>query len=324
MTKQRYRNWLCATLVFLSSYPVFGQSSAQTRFDSGWSLINSEGDLILTRDGRRTVYQNGSSKPQGVLLGAKDMVQTGKGAAELRLISGISSADMVIKLSENTSVILNEFSSEVSLDLLYGRLQILSTFPLTVKTGNFSSVFRACEASLEYVARPGYPQPALMISCYKGEGELLINPSSETGAARFAIKNAEYLSLEYRMPFYYVERKSLELPSVQSQETAAAESESRPVAAETTTSSDISFLDVSRGPQYTTQAGKDKTARIKTGNAIMGLLFMSAGAAMQGYTFFASPDKELSDLLFYGAYGPFALGAAFLLGAAAYRAPSGK
>jgi hypothetical protein len=324
MTEQRYKNMFCVVLIFASSYLVSGQVlenvSAQARFDSGWSLVNSEGDITITKDGRRTVYQSGSSKPQGILLGVKDMVQTGKGTAELRLLSGNSEAEMSIKLSGNTSVVVNEFLNEVSLDLLYGRVKIQSSFPVTVKTGNFSSFFRSCDAEMEYASKPGYPQPVLTINCYKGEGELLVNPALETEGARFNIRNAEKLSLDYRMPFFYLERKSLDSQSGETRATVLEDNENSPFyiySTDSATGSGVSLSENSGEPNFSLDAAaKNKITKLKIGKAITGILFISAGAAMQGYAFFANPGDEKKNLLLYGAYGPFTLGAAFLFDAA--------
>ena len=213
MTKQQCKICVFAALFFVFSClaPGVPRVFGQAKPDSGWNLINGEGEILLTKDGKRTPYQNGTSKSTGILLGAGDMVQTGRGTAELRFLSNGSSPRVILKLGENTSVIIEKPSDEISLELIYGRLVIQNTGDLSVKAGYSSVFFRACDTELYYVAKPGTPQPVLIINCSRGEGELTANIASGPEGARFAVKGGESLSLEYHIPFAYVERKSLEM-----------------------------------------------------------------------------------------------------------------
>ena len=310
MTRQRYINCLGAVLIFIFSQALFSQDNPL------WRLGNCEGEIIITKDGLRTVYQSGFSSPQGILLSIHDMVQTGKGLAELNFLAG---SNVIVKLSENTSVVIEEFDSRVSLELLYGKLNLQSNTALTIKAGNSTSSFRECDAELNYVARPGFPQPALAIYCFSGEGELIANVTSGAEGARFTIRNNEILSLEYRTPFFYVERKSMDIPH---------ELEEDPMISESywiLEYPDSQTTEIEVSPQellmesINTMNNRNSSRSIKKSNFIMGLVLIGAGAVMQGYYHFGEPRKELKDSFFYGSFGSMGLGAVFLLGAAAYK-----
>ena len=303
MTKQLYKKCFFAFLVFISIQPASGQVSWDGAA-SGWDLDAITGEAILTKDGKRTILQNNSSLPQGFLLGAGDMAQTEKGFAELRLQNapeGVSSdyKSVILRLGENTSVLFGELKDGVSLDLLYGRLHIQSSLSITIRAGASSVFFGECDAIIEYIARPGTSQPSLEIHCLDGEGELTPFAASEEEGAKLPLRKAESLSLEYRVPFTYVERKELDVSVFEPEPEAPAAEPFR-----------------FSGPpgEY-----RDNSRSIRAGNLITGLLLIGAGAAMQGYSHFANPGKELKDGLFYGSFGPIGLGAVFFFGAAAYK-----
>ena len=314
MARQRYINCIIAILIFVFSQALFAQAGDNTL----WRLGACEGEIIITKDGWRTVYQSGFSSPQGVLLGSNDMVQTGKGSAELNFLGG----GIVVKLSENTSVVIEEFTSRVSLELLYGKLHLQSNTALVINAGNSSSSFRECDAELDYVARPGFPQPALTIYCYSGEGELATNTAATVEGAKFTIRNNEILSLEYRTPFFYVERKSLDTPHVLEEDPLFTESFwALDYTAEQPEEVEV-FSQELFGESFDTMNNRDNSKRVKRGNLIMGLILIGAGAAMQGYYHFGNPREELKDTFYYGGFGSMGLGAVFLFGAAAYKSPS--
>ena len=252
------------------------------------------------------------------------MVQTSKGYAELRLVSAASYTEAVLRLSENTSLVISGVSGGAALELLYGRLVIQSDVPLTVKTGNSLCQLKECTAGIEYVSRPGFPPPALVIQCYKGEGELFVNHASETEAARFAIRNAESLSLEYRTPFYYIERKSLAISSGTPAEAAIFEEleDLHYFVPEQATFNDVSLAELAREPEYSQGVDHSKAFKMKTGTAIAALVLMGGGAAMQGYAHLGNPKPEVQRGLFYGGYGALGMGAAFLLISIVHRSPS--
>jgi len=62
----------------------------------------------------------------------------------------------------------------------------------------------------------------------------------------------------------------------------------------------------------------NNSLRIKNGNLVTGLVLVFAGAAMQNYCYFADPDRELYDNLFYSGLGTLGLGAVFIVGSAGY------
>jgi hypothetical protein len=296
MTKQLLKYWFLAVMILIPLCAALAQAPAETPVgeaaNSSWSLRNAQGDIILSRDGRRTALQGGSSRAQGILLGARDMVQTGRGSAELQLQSAGEPAVVNLSLSENTSVVLDKLDDGIVLELLYGRLALQSGKAITVRSGNSSVFFGNCDAVIEYAARPGIAQPSLVIRCLEGEGELTAQAAAETGGVVFPIRGPEMLSLEYRVPFAYVERKSLE--------SVSAEARTAPAAVPVTVPASVSG---------------SRSHKIRTGNTIAGILLVGAGVVMQGYSFFANPRPELKDRLFYGGYAPLTLGAAFLLGA---------
>jgi hypothetical protein len=296
---------------------------------SGWRLYHAEGDIVLTSRGSRTIYKSGSSDFEGTVLKSQDMIQTGSGRAEIQIIpeNDGSGEYTVLKLGENTSLLINSLGADLSLELLYGRIRAVNGADapnLTIRSGNSQSSLRNSDAALDFVARPGQTQPALTIHCFGGQGEL--TPLAQTDSAdisKLPIKNGETLRMEYHIPFSYIERKALDqealaywtahrftgsaplgMPPVELAQAPTARAEETP--ADTI---------VYAPPASSAEGG---TRKIKNGYIITGLLLVSAGAAMQGYSFFGNPGPELRDGLFYGGYGPLGLGAVFLFGAAAY------
>jgi len=303
---------------------------SQVQPNSLWRLSNSEGEIIIIADGRRTVYQNSLSAEWGVMLGSGDMIQTGKGMAELFFITGDS---VTVKLSENTSVIVSEITGEISLELIYGRIRLRSNTAISIKTGNSSCYFRECDAELDYVARPGFSQPGLVVRCFSGDGELIVNSLSEMEGARFSVRSDEILSLEYRMPFFYVERKSMEDLSEPEKEIITAEPDVHTVypygqIAAHGASSSLELIGES--PELLAESmnnvtnGSGKSSRIKKGNLITGLILIGAGAVVQSYYHLGDPRPDLKDGLLYGSLGSMGLGAVFLISAFIHRSPAGK
>ncbi|MCL1927859.1 MAG: hypothetical protein FWG07_03575 [Treponema sp.] len=322
MTKQRYKTCLCAVLVFVSSYLVLAQSP----HDSLWRLPNSEGVIIIIVEGRRTVYQNGFSAAQGVMLGGGDMVQTGKGTAELHFITDSS---VMVKLSENTSVIINEFAGEISLGLLYGKIRVHSNTAISINTGNSACFFRDCDAELDYIIRPGFPQPALIVHCFSGDGELTVNATSEAEGARFSVRSNEILSLEYRTPFFYVERKNMETLSGQEGNSTTAEPDFDRIYSTEQVTANGTFSPQSPGesPELLRESmdnvanSSGKSLSIKKGSLITGLVLIGAGAAVQGYYHLGDPKPEFKNGLLYGSLGSMGLGTVFLISAFINKSP---
>jgi hypothetical protein len=291
MVKQLCAIWFCAALLLVSG----PETAAQTGSQQGWILHRAEGEIVLTRGGKRTVYQKDSPELQNTVLGLRDMVQTGIGTAELNLRDRTLTFDTTLRLSENTSVLIEKIQDEAVLELLYGRIRLLTGGSITIRTGTFMTSLKDCDAALDYMARPGVTRPSLVVQCYKGEGEITARSVPEAEGVKLFVKAGEGLSLEYQTPFVYVERKRLDI---------AAEPSPVPVPWE-----------------FPRAYYKRKNLFIAVGLCLIG-----AGAAMQGYSFIASPPEELQQRLFYGGYIPLGLGAAFIVAAAAYNpsAPPGS
>jgi hypothetical protein len=319
---QIYKYCLIAGLFF---FPAF--ISAQEY--SGWQLYHVEGNIVLTSQGSRTIYKSGSSGFEGTLLKSQDMIQTGSGRAEIQIIPENTAPGeyTVLKLGENTSLLVNSLGADLSLELLYGRIRAVNGADapaLTIRSGNSSSSLRNSDAALDFVTRPGQTQPVLTIHCFRGQGEL--TPLAQTGStdtSKLPIRNGETLRMEYHIPFSYVERKALDqealaywtthqfagsaplaMPGIELVQAPAAQ------AGEAPADTIVYAPPVSSG-------GRER--KIKNGYIITGLLLITAGAAMQGYSFSGNAGPELRDGLFYGGYGPLGLGAVFLFGAAAYK-----
>ena len=303
MTKKLYKYCLCAALLFISALGLYAQA--------GWIVSHAEGNLSLTRDRRRANYQNGS-EIQGIQLEVRDMLQTERGTAELQLVSG--DVMVFLKLSENTSITIDEFADRVSLEFLYGRIRVLSNSPVAVRCGNSAAIFETCDAVVDYVARPGVTQPALTVHCFEGSGELITRSPSGTENVNFPINRGESLFLEYQIPFIYMERKSPDADiAAYRRDNPFSSPDSRRIAS----SSRTSAADRTANQRRERDQPRQASFGIKNGYILTGLLMIGAGAAMQGYSYIGNPNPELRDRLFYGAYGPLGLGAVFLLGALA-------
>jgi hypothetical protein len=308
---------------------VFFPAAIPAQEYSGWQLYHAEGDIVLTSRGNRTVYKSGSSGFEGLLLKSQDMIQTGSGRAEVQVVpeNALPGEYTVLKLGENTSLLVNSLGADLSVELLYGRIRVVNgaTAPaLTIRTGNSLNALRNSDVGLDFIARPGQTQPVLAIHCFRGQGEL--TPLTRTDAgdiSKLPIRDQETLRLEYHIPFSYVERKALDKEALAywaaHQFTGSApltmpgvELAQAPVTQIVKTPADAIVYEL---PAFS--AGGD-VRKIKNGYIITGLLLVSAGAAMQGYGFFGNTGPELKDRLFYSSYGLLGLGAVFLFGAAAY------
>ncbi|MDR2662688.1 MAG: hypothetical protein LBC31_06790 [Treponema sp.] len=322
MARQVCKYWVIAGLLF---FPALVPAQEY----SGWRLYHAEGNIVLTSRGSRTIYKSGSSDFEGTALKSQDMIQTGSGGAEIQIIpeNAGSGEYTVLKLGENTSLLINSLGADLSLELLYGRIRAVSGTAapnLAIRSGNSLSSFRNGDAALDFVTRPGQTQPALAIHCFRGQGEL--TPLVQTGSAdisKLPIKNGETLRMEYHIPFSYVERKALDQEAL-AYWTAHQFAGSAPLAMPGVELAQAPVTEIVKTPADAIvyeppafSAGED-ARKIKNGYIITGLLLVSAGAAMQGYSFFGNPGPELRDRLFYGGYGPLGLGAVFLFGAAAY------
>gem|GEM_PF-2097842 len=338
MTNRLCKCLFCAALILVSL-----EAAAQTQ----WQLSNVQGNVSLTRNGRRQAIRNTDLREAAILLGNRDMVQTERGTAELRL--GSSDANLV--LGENTSLMIDALEDDFSLELYYGRMRVHVSDVLTIHTGTSYSVLRNCNAGLDYLARPSVTNPALVVHCFDGSAEIMVR-SSDTEGIKLPVKGGESLSLEYQMPFIYVERKNLDPavlaywnanPFTRGQARAQTPSRRQPAAeqipvqeaketkeatgdtvqnavqdtAVTEQPRDPAPIPVWEAPQDTARRSKLTRPFILT-----GIILFGAGAAMQGYSYFGSPDQNIKDRFMYGGYGSMGLGAVFLFSAFFSAGPS--
>ncbi|GHV84408.1 hypothetical protein AGMMS50230_00160 [Spirochaetia bacterium] len=329
MVKQMCKYGLAGILVFFSV-----QAGAQSY--SGWQLYRTEGDLVFTRGGNRTVYQK-AALPQLVLV-SQDTIQTETGKAEFQISPAAPAARTnysVLRLGTNTSLkVENIEPGSLSLELLYGQIRVVlgsTDSSITVRSGNSVVVLRDCDTVLEYTAKPGVTQstqPALTIHCFRGQGE--VTPRSlPSESAKLPLRANESLTIDYQTPFVFVERKAMEVQTLvywraNSFSTAPlpmpavepARQGLEPVAAREELESARTAMAAYQQRQSAVMPGN--TGKIKNGYIITGLLMIGAGAAMQGYGHFGDAGPDIRDRLFYGGYGALGMGAVFLFGGALY------
>jgi hypothetical protein len=194
------------------------------------------------------------------------MLQTGSGGRfELRL----DPEGAVFKGSENTFIQFRGSAEPEAplLELLYGRLRITNDTDreIRIKTGEGLVAFRQGEVSLDYISQSGESsRPVLTIVVFTGEAEL--TPPGERKTIKAAAN--EMITVESLTPFVLAERTYLtpEPPPPLPPEPAAA-----PV-------QEIRYTP----PDY---AEIEKEARKKTAGVTFGVLFIAAGAAVQGVGF---------------------------------------
>lgn len=315
-----------AALLALTAHAAAAQGYA------GWRVYRAEGEIVHTRDGKRSIYRGAGAGSLTLL--ARDMIQTGEGMAELQISpSGREDANYtVLRMGANTSVMVNGLEpGALSLDFLYGQLRIAlgsGDKTVTIRSGNVVSVLEECDAALEYTARPGVTQPRLSAYCFRGRGEL--NPRSQVQTAEAApllLREGEGISVEYQTPFVYVERRALEDAVLAYW--IAHPFDAAPLPMPAVGLSRRTVRETPAAPPPPSRSRTDRragglsgnTGRIKNGYSILGFLFMGAGAAMQGYVHFADPGGETRDQFLYGGYGALTLGSVFLLGGALYNPP---
>ncbi|MDR2702681.1 MAG: hypothetical protein LBB72_09645 [Spirochaetaceae bacterium] len=360
-----------AHIAFIFLIYITGTLGAQAEssamgFFQGWQLYHSEGDITITQGGARTIYRAGTERPREILLIPQDMIQTGKGAAEIQLVTGAAyqptdrpptdkppaqeKTYTIIKMSENTSLLINRSENkEITLELLYGRTRVITGTAepgIVFRAGASVTTLQNCDTAIDYIIRPGTTQPVLSLHCFYGQGEVIPRFTQGTEAARFSLKADETFSLEYRIPYSYVERRSLdsqilaywqsnpftpgaplpipqtELSAREKPEAEMAQTTTRPPqtagspagtqAAGTAEANNAAQTDST--PQ-TSDSPKIKRAKgINVVGLITGVLFVSGGAALQAYCYYGNPDSTLKKPLFYSGFGPIGLGTLFVIG----------
>jgi hypothetical protein len=309
-------------LLFFFFFPAFLE--AQTAF-AGWRLYHAEGEVALTKGGNRTVYSNGSSQAEGPLLLPRDLLQTSSGNAEIQLASSSSQGDYtVIKLSENTSLLVDSLENGgLSLELLYGRIRVVNGSAgasLTIRSGNASTTIRDGDAAMEYVTRSGSTQPVLTIHCFKGQGELVPLVQSGGDVSKLPIKANETLVLEYRIPFSYVERRTLDKEPISywgRNQFAPSAPLAMPVTAIKGTSQET-VVEKVEAPAAAPALRQGTSSGERAGVMVTGLLMIGTGAVMHGSSYLGSQSQGAKDALLYGGYGSLGMGILFLLTSALY------
>jgi len=313
MTKQLCKCLFWGLLLFVSA-PVFAQT--------GWLLYQGEGDIFITVGGRRQAVRDSSLQNSSVLLGYRDIIQTERGRAELRFAG---KSDTILKLGENSSLMIEKAEEPSSVELYYGRIYVLAG-NLTVRTGGSLTLLRAGGAAFDYLARPGVSQPVLSVHCLEGTTEITARPGTE--GTKFTAKKGESLSVEYRVPFVYVERKNvdssvlsfwrIEQSTFRTADDPRTASDPRlaanPQAAQQGTQGTAAAWQEEPQGETARSAMKPAAKAVKP-LVIAGFSLIGIGAAAQGYGYFTNPEKELRDRLFYGGYGSLGLGVASLAAA---------
>ena len=166
----------CALALVASGAWAQGRAAAIVEYSSG-------DDLIVIRDGRRLPGQDAI----GLELYQGDQVQTGKGVfVELRLSSGGS----VIKLSENTTFILERLSDgQTSMQLVYGRVRakvekLTGTEAFSLRSSQAVAGVRGTDFGLDVVAsRLATASMATNVYCFEGSVEVTAFVKSDAQAA---------------------------------------------------------------------------------------------------------------------------------------------
>jgi hypothetical protein len=274
--------------------------------ETSWRVFSVGGDVTLTRAGSRSRVLPGS------ILDVGDMLQSSLGYAEFQIEDGLpggGGAYTVIKIYENTTLIIESSA----LNLVYGRLRanLGSSGELSIKAGNSAIVFDG-DIAADYAMRQGDDTPLLHIHCFRGGGNLIPLARQEGAVPALPLKEGEALSLEYHLPFSWVERRAIGAETVpywtdafSSAPLAVSETDfgGIPSSVETTRSK-INLGDVSPG------SPRNK----KIAYTVVGLLFTAAGGSL----FALSRRGDISghrDYFKYGSFYSFALGASFFAGA---------
>jgi hypothetical protein len=358
MAKQVCKYVIITMLVFTGGILGAQPQAADLVFLPGWQLYHAEGEVTITQGGVRTAYRAGTEKPQEILLMPQDMIQTSKGTAEIQLISGMASPQKtytIVKMGENTSILIDKSANkEITLELLYGRVRLVTGTAdpaIVFRSGTSVTTLQNCDTALDYISRLGVTQPVLSLHCFYGQGEVIPRFMPGTETAKFPVKANETVSVEYRVPYSYVERRILDaqilaywqlnpfttgapLPIPQVELAAVAEKlKTEPGSSTGATPGGAPAgtqgreqVAGSAGSQAGDPAGGNDIAKkndlpkvkrshkINVAGLITGLIFVSGGAALQAYTCFGSPDPAFKKPLFFSGFGPEGLGTLFIIG----------
>jgi len=218
MAKRVFTYFIAAVLISAGGFLEAQASPAPVSAGSlsGWRVFHTEGAVIVNQGGAKTVFQGQQGASREIILGPRDMVQTGDGKAELQMISGTSGdrTYTVIKLRENTSVLIDRTEDgEAVVELLYGKIRLITgtaASSIMVRAGTSTAFLRNGDAAIDYILSPGVTQPVLSFHFFSGQGELVPRSSPGTEPAKLPLNADESISLESQTPFAYVERKALD------------------------------------------------------------------------------------------------------------------
>jgi hypothetical protein len=279
------------------------------------------------------------------------MIQTGRGTAEIQLISGTASFDKtytIIKMAENTSILFDQpgNNKETTLELLYGRARVVtgtSEPAIVFRAGNSLTTLQNCDTVLDYIARPGLTQPVLSLHCFYGQGEIIPRFAPGTETAKFPIRANETCSIEYRVPYSYVERKSLDtqilayynsypftpgaplpVPEAVAAQLASPSSTAPGGPSGTAEIAEAGANKPTEETGTTSPSVKPNRHKINVPGLITGFLIASGGAALQIYSKYGDPNPKFEKPLFYGGFGPEVLGTLLIVGALINPTPKEK
>jgi hypothetical protein len=338
MVKQSCKYIIIIFLINTAGILVAQTESLAVGLFQGWQLYHSEGEITIVQRGIRTIYRAGIEKPRGILLLSQDMIQTGRGTAEIQLITGAPSPEKtytIIKMSENTSIQIDRpENKEISLELLYGRARVVTGTAepdIVFRTGASVTTLQNCDTTLDYIIRPGITQPVLSLHCFYGQGEIIPRSTPGMETTKFFLKANETFSLEYRIPYSYMERRSLDsqilaywqsnpftpgaplpIPKVELSVQEKPQNLAGTPTSEPTGANDVAQSDNSLQTSNSTKVKQSK--KINAIGLITGLLLASGGAALQAYSYHGDPDPALKKPLLYSSFAPIGLGSIFILG----------
>jgi len=347
MAKRAYK-YIVILLIYTAGIAGAQAEPSASGVFQGWQIYHSEGELTVILNGVRTIYRAGTEKPREILLAPKDMIQTGKGTAEIQLVTGSLTANQpgskspspektytVIRMGENTSLVVNRPENrEINLELLYGRIRIITGTAeqgVVFRTGTSATTLRNCDTAIDYIIKPGITQPILSIYCFYGQGEVIPRYAAGTEPAKFPLKEEETFSMEYRIPYSYVERKSLDNQILAYwQSNPFSSGAPLPVPLGVSNPPKV-IAGASAVSQAASQAGANNSSQedpLQTGNSpklkrakginvfglVSGILLVSGGGALMAYSKLGNSDANFQNKLFYSSFAPIGLGALFIAG----------
>jgi len=348
MAKQVFSYLLAAVLISVGGFLEAQVSPAPVPPGaslSRWRVYHTEGTITVNQGGAKTVLQGGQGAQREIVLGPRDMIQTGDGRAELQMISGTSvdQTYTIVKLRENTSLLIGRpENGEPVLELLYGKVRLITgtaASSMIVRAGASVASLRNCDTAIDYIVSPGVTQPVLSFHFFSGEGELIPRSSQGIETAKLHLSPEESITLEYQTPFSYVERRALDDSAVEYWSSTpfsegaplpmpvaelAAVPEEPKLAEEPDAEPDEPVTPEPEPPPSTRVTNAPKNKHIF---AITGILLAVAGTAVQTYSLMGNPSPALRDPLFYGSYAPLGVGVGFIIMSSFFypgKASSGK